>query len=752
MNLKCCFFVCVAIWMGGACSAIDGEVRYPTTESPLSLDRVVLYRNGIGYFERRGTVDGDILTLKVRKDQVNDLLKSLTVVDKSSGQALSISIPLDPLAWQNAALSTLSPGNGNLAAILDGLRGTQLTVHTQEGRQMKGRIVMVEEIKSDVANEDAEVLLTSSGQLDHTLTLLNNAEVSVVKLSEVTHLVVHDNDLVMQLHRRLDASAGEGMFQQVEIDIRLGGEGPHNLVVSYVVAAPLWKPTYRIVLDDHNEGEALLQSWAVVDNTSGENWNDVGLSLTAGAPIAFEYDLHTPRNVPRPNLSHSGVEKQATVAFGESTMVEESQEYDDDRSYKKEIEEVNRKSDASSAAYARAEKKSSLKTAPKKEFVKGYGSRGRVGDGFEEMDMMPEGVSGAMAAPQKSVPLSSAQLQSSMKANTTAKHVAGLSKFDLEQRVTLPDGSATMVALINEKVRGKQTFLFKPGGSGSGYEYNPYRVVRFTNSTDFILEPGPISIYSQGSFVGEGLSESVAGKADTTIPFAVEPRIVVRASTDYSYSDLTLTKVVQGVLYTEQFHRLVTTWSVKGMKTKKGYNVLVRHQRHGGQYELIAPTENVEELTDAYFVPITIGPNKTSGSVKVVEQTPAHTTITIWDGNAVSLLDQFLRVNTVDEKTKLQIAPIIALRQEIGRIDTQIRGLKNQQSELDSRVEDTRENLKAIKKDPKATALRKKLNLRLEEFSQKAAKAGREIVELNSGRLEKKIQLEDLLKDFSLTP
>ena len=87
----------------------DLRTRYPSTESPLKLDRVVLYRNGIGYFERVGEVDGDILTLKVRKDQVNDLLKSLTVVEKASGKAVSVSMPLDPQSWANAALATLQP-------------------------------------------------------------------------------------------------------------------------------------------------------------------------------------------------------------------------------------------------------------------------------------------------------------------------------------------------------------------------------------------------------------------------------------------------------------------------------------------------------------------------------------------------------------------------------------------------------------------------------------------------------------------
>ena len=83
---------------------------FATTGGALELSKVVLYRNGVGYFERGGKVAGDVLTLRVRKDQVNDLLKSLTVVERKGGRAVSISMPLDPRTWANAAIATLGPG------------------------------------------------------------------------------------------------------------------------------------------------------------------------------------------------------------------------------------------------------------------------------------------------------------------------------------------------------------------------------------------------------------------------------------------------------------------------------------------------------------------------------------------------------------------------------------------------------------------------------------------------------------------
>ena len=134
---------------------------------------------------------------------------------------------------------------------------------------------------------------------DHRVTLLDGADLKVVLLSKVKTVKLADGDLAMQFNRTLDASAGEGMFQQVTVSLRLAGASTHDLAVSYVVAAPMWKPTYRVVLPKEGKGKALLQGWAVVDNTSGEDWSHVQLGLTSGAPIAFRYDLHTPREVDR---------------------------------------------------------------------------------------------------------------------------------------------------------------------------------------------------------------------------------------------------------------------------------------------------------------------------------------------------------------------------------------------------------------------------------------------------------------------
>ena len=308
-----------------------------------------------------------------------------------------------------------------------------------------------------------------------------------------------------------------------------------------------------------------------------------------------------------------------------------------------------------------------------------------------------------------------------------------------------------MVAIINEDVEAEQTFLFKPGGAGTGYEQNPYRVIRFKNSTPFVLEPGPISIYTGGSFVGEGISEAVGTGTSTTIPFAVEPGVLVSSSSQYSGEDMHIVRIVRGTIEVENFQRMTTTWTVKGPPSGAGFTVLVRQSKQGGSYTLKSKIDGAEELPDAYLIPVKAPPNQTGGSVEVVEQTPSRTTLTIWDSRVPLLLDLVLKLSNLDAATRARIQPLIALRQEIGRIDTELEGLEAQRIELDQRASETRENLEAIKKDPRASDLRARLSKRLEEFTRDGDKIGRTLVELQSKRLEKKIELEDLLQNLDLS-
>lgn len=564
----------------------------------------------------------------------------------------------------------------------------------------------------------------------------------VAYVSEIRSIALRDRALALHLDRRLDAAAGEGMFQRLVLEIELAGAPRHDLLVSYVASAPMWKPTYRVVLPESRKGKALLQGWAVVDNVSGEDWNDVRMSLTAGAPISFRYDLHTPRHIARPDLTEAGVARRADVAIGETTWEEAP-----------EPPPMGGAPAAGATAPAPGRARAA-ETATVEEYAFDDAS-------IESELLQPEGEkvleSGARRHAAKKRPPASGprpeawnarDLARSLSAKTKAKEIAGLTRFDLEDRLSVPAGTATLVALINAEVDAEEAFLYRPGGSGPGFEKNPYRVVRVRNTTPFALEPGPMSIYAGGSFVGEGITEPVGAGASVTIPFAVEPSIVVDSRRKDDGGEMRIVRFVRGVLEVESFARRTTTWTVRRRAADDPARVLVRHPKAGANYDLVDPPEGVERLADAYLVPIDLPAGKTRGEVVVVEKTPSRISVSLWDRRAPELLDTFLAKGDLSAKERKALEPIVRLRQDIGRIDTEIEGLRRQVEELDRRAEATRKSLEAIKKDPKAGALRARLSKRLDEFVRKGDALSRRIVELESRRLEKKIELEDRIQDL----
>jgi hypothetical protein len=306
-----------------------------------------------------------------------------------------------------------------------------------------------------------------------------------------------------------------------------------------------------------------------------------------------------------------------------------------------------------------------------------------------------------------------------------------------------------MVAILNESIEADQAFLFRPGGSGSGYETNPYRIVRFKNETPFVLEPGPISIYAGGSFVGEGISETIAAGASATIPFSVEPNISVTSVAKDTSGEVRLLKITKGTLYVETFQRHVTTWKVAGPIEERDYKVLVRHSRYGGQYELKSRPDNTEDVDGGYLLPIMVKARTTEATLEVVEQTPSRTNFSVWSGESIEVFETLMVGTNLDADARKKIEPIFALRREVGDIDQRIANLKSRQVELDHRANETRANLEAIKKDAAAGNLRARLSTRLEEFTKEGDKIGREVVELTSKRLEKKIELDEILEKFT---
>ncbi len=264
-----------------------------TEPQRLPLRRVVLYKSGVGYFEHAGQVRGnEDVEIDLTSSQLNDVLKSLTALDMNGGRIVGASYnSQEPAGHQLSAMPIPVANKTNLADLLQALRGARIEVRSTRGA-FTGRVLGVEKVQRPSGNQMMEV--------DRVNLIGENGDVRQISLEQGTSVRFVDRDMEQQLERAmglLDASHQEDTRRLI---LSTAGTGERTVRVSYISEVPVWKTTYRIVLPERAGSKALLQGWAVVDNTVGEDWENVELSLAAGAPQSFIQDLSQPLYTRRP--------------------------------------------------------------------------------------------------------------------------------------------------------------------------------------------------------------------------------------------------------------------------------------------------------------------------------------------------------------------------------------------------------------------------------------------------------------------
>jgi hypothetical protein len=267
-----------------------------SSASKLPVRRVVLYKTGVGYFEHQGQVRGDQqVTVDFTSGQLNDVLQSLTVLDLNGGRIAGVDYNSEaPLSQRLGSLRLPLGEKTDIAQFYGVLRGARLEIRSGT-TEITGRLLSVER-KTRVSGGttlevDLATLVTDSG------------EVRSVELTPAVTVRLADRDVNGEVSRYLSLLSSVRQQDIRRMTISANGAGERQLYVSYISEVPVWKTTYRIVLPVKNESEPLLQGWAIVDNTVGEDWNNVELSLVAGAPQSFIQQLSQPYYPRRPVIA-----------------------------------------------------------------------------------------------------------------------------------------------------------------------------------------------------------------------------------------------------------------------------------------------------------------------------------------------------------------------------------------------------------------------------------------------------------------
>ncbi len=701
----------------GSCAGQMRSSAPPVPEGELRVTRAVLYQNGIGYFERHGVVRGDRLTLRIRPDQIADFLKSLTIVDLSpDGRAVSVALPVEKS--QSRQLADLPPQvreQGGILAIAAAFRGARARVKGKEGTA-SGRIVGVERYDIPRGNDEPPAY-------EWKLTLLVSedagGELKTFDIAKVRSLKILDKTLTVGLEKALDVTLNEGSWKPIELTVALAGNGPHEVVVSYVVEMPTWKPAYRVVVQDDG---ALLQGWAVVDNVSGEDWYDVALSLTAGTPLAFAYDLYTPHYVRRPDLSPRG--EQYGVA--PPPPMEPYGGYDGDYVAAEEAygEPATAPAPAAGGGYGRAASKAD---APKKK-----------------------------SAPARPREVQVEDLERNYRSLVAGAGVGSLFRYDIEQPITVRDRESALVSVVSKKVPGEDVMIFRAGYDAQ----SPYRAVRLKNETGFVLEGGPVAIYRKNTFLGEALTARMEKGATTFVPYALDSRVDVFLSEDYREEGMRLVTIVNGRMIAESKRVTRMIYEIDCRTGEKGTLYVQRARRTGWNITKVGLVdgesgppqpgkEGVIEEENIYYVPIAL-PENGKVRIAVEEETPGRRDVEILSSEGRELIAAYVASPDADKKVAEQLKEASEISDKLAAGERRLSDLEEQRRLLNEREQQIRDNLDLLRKTTANADLRKQLETRLAEMEKNLDEVVREYVRLTEERAKLTERLVAIIKGVTL--
>lgn len=678
----------LALTLIAAPAAITGCARGPDVEvTGLGLRRVVIYRNGVAYFERQGRVDADEVTFRVRKEKVGDFLATLAVIEAGGSSVRSASFPIE-----------VGDGDG-------------------------------EEDDAKPVDPRFEVLLKPPPPKDK----------------------------------------GEEKKDKLEnVKLTLDGR-EHDLIVGYVAETPVWRPSYRLVMGKGGKAgkagpAAHLQAWGIVQNLSGEDWKGVRLSLVAGAPLAFQATLDQPSIPERPVVTDQG-EVIASVPTSETTLAQGlppppppppgAMPAPADTPA---MEEQAQDEDGRFDAFDAKDKKAEASPATKAGSLARRQARGRgpSGSASAAAPAAPMAVGGGRAMPSKEnyarpaePPPDGPSPPRNVNALAAVAMEAGTTRYDIPFPVDVPDKSATMVLLLAKEVSGESIFLFAPDGGVPASSSHPFRVARFTNDTKGLLERGPIAVFENGSFLGQGMVDPLPPGATATVPFALERSLAVDLTREENPQGARVAKIEAGDLEIERDWVTHTKYAIRN-GGEEAAKTLVKHPRLYGT-RLHAPPKGTEDNlgTGSALVPITV-PARGTGVLAVDERRTFRQRVDWLSPIADEAVKEYLKDPRAEAAVARQLQQAWDVRGKLRPAIDERDKLSIEKARLEQQSEELRANLRAIEKNRTAEDLRRDLTDRLAKASARLDEITKRLIVLEMQISEQQIRFRDLTNEIKM--
>ncbi len=646
----------------------------------LPVREMVLYKHGVGFFVREGTLSGESAALTFRQEEINDVLKSLAVFDRAGGQVLGIhyQTPMDKDARLASSSIRLSD-NGSLHSLLAGLRGRQVELgfETTPGTSeaIRGRVIGIDDPpQSDIQG-------TSSGLTEELVSILaEDGQIRVFRLGALRALRIQDAQSAHDLTYFLDSSMSEDVRRTV--NVRLSA-GEHQLVVYYVAPSPTWRVSYRLVAEADTEGsgdsgKALLQGWGLFDNRLEEDLDNVQVTLVAGQPISFIYDLYESRIPTRPT-----VKDQSRVAPG---PVEFQSAYD-------ELEDVD---------IQRME-------APR--------------GGAMAKRMMAAPAPAAMNLPAAARPSSVQAFGQSSPAAATAKDVGEFFQYKVTAPVSVKRGESALVPIIGSEIKYERELLY----NRTKLPDHPVVALRFNNSTGLTLERGPVTVVENWDYKGEAVIPFTKDGSSVYVPFAVE--LGVRITEQYHRDTETTGLSIKDAYFVfEQYETTRTTYLIENTTTKS-VTVMIEAARLSNDWDLHETTSpEVETATERRW--------KVTLPARAKTEFPVQHRRRTYRSEAVQNLDyrqlqDYTSKGWLDKAIRGELGAMLDEMNAIQQANTRLEALEGDTQKLHKQQEQLRANLNSLQATGQEAALRNRMLGQLEASQDRLEAIEAEVNKLN---------------------
>lgn len=799
---------CALLLCASLCAAQAKTVQSTTSRSAeapagqatakLPVRRVVLYKNGVGYFEHLGRVRGNQdVHIDFTSAQLNDVLKSLTALDLSGGRITGVDYNSEaPLARRLATLRLALGERPSVADFLKSLRGARLEVRGGTAPAVAGRLLSVERKTRTGTNWTIET--------DEISLITDAGEVRTVDLSPATTVRIAERDLQIEIGRYLGLIASARDQDLRRMKISAAGTGERNLYVSYISEVPIWKTTYRIVLPSKPREKPLLQGWAIVDNTVGEDWENVELSLVAGAPHSFIQQLSEPFYVRRPivplpeSVQLSPQMHSATLIGGNArltgevldqqgaaipnatvrlldennnviatTQTDDSGEYEFESvatgsNFRVEVERLGFQKLAYSSVNlspgennldARLKVGSTSETvtveaAPATVSTQSAMVAGRSRTGVANRPHVGPGSGGGVAGGEiQSLALLSPGMLDSARAisgpGASGQELGDLFEYKLKDRVTLRKNQSALVPIAQTEIEAEKVSLWSTTASAG----RPLRALWVKNTSPLTLDGGSFSVLETEAFAGEGLTDPIKPGERRLLSYATDLGLLVEVRGQTEPQRVTRVRIARGIMtQVSELHER-KTYTVRSQDAEPRALVIEHAARN--EWKLAAGAPNPEERAPGvYRFRVEVAP-KATATLSVEETKPLEATFQVsnLDSDQITV---FLKQRKITPEIEQALRKIGAQKGVVAKLEE---GMEARQKDIDRIVEDQqrlRENLKALKGSAEEKALVQRYTQQLDRQESELETLRKKIQDLEAQRDAENEKFEKMAEELTL--